>query len=72
MRKYSVLIWLDDNGAYSAKVPALPGCYSAGDTLDEVRANIQEAIQLYIETLEKYGRPVPEDRGVQLLEVAVA
>jgi len=48
MRKYNVLIWLDDNGAYSAKVPALPGCYSAGDTLEEVWANIREAIQAYI------------------------
>ena len=72
MREYNVLIWLDDNGTYSAKVPALPGCYSSGQTLEEVQANIQEAIELYIETLEKYSQPVPEDREAQLLRVAVA
>ena len=32
-------------GGYSAEVPALPGCYTQGDTLDEVRANLREAAE---------------------------
>ena len=58
MRKDSAIIWLDDNGAYSAKVPALPGCYSCGDTIEEARQNIRQAIEGYIETLQKHERSV--------------
>jgi predicted RNase H-like HicB family nuclease len=32
-------------GGYSAEVPALPGCYTQGETLDEVRANVREAVE---------------------------
>jgi predicted RNase H-like HicB family nuclease len=38
-----------DEGGYTAVVPALHGCISEGDTLDEARANIREAIELYLE-----------------------
>jgi predicted RNase H-like HicB family nuclease len=34
-----------DVGGYSASIPALPGCYTQGETLDEVRANLREAAQ---------------------------
>jgi len=42
-------------------VPALPGCISEGDTYEEALINIKEAIQLYIESLQKDGLPVPEE-----------
>ena len=45
-----------DEGGYTAYVPALPGCISEGDTLDDARRNIHEAILLY---LEPTGDPVP-------------
>lgn len=38
-----------DDGGFTALVPALPGCISEGDTLDEARRNIREAIELYLE-----------------------
>jgi predicted RNase H-like HicB family nuclease len=38
-----------EDGGYTAYVPALPGCISEGDSLDEARRNIIEAIQLYLE-----------------------
>jgi len=38
-----------DEGGYTAYVPAFPGCTSEGETLDEARANIREAIGLYLE-----------------------
>lgn len=42
------------DGGYSVSVPALPGCFSQGDTFEEAKKNIQEAIELYLED-EKVG-----------------
>jgi predicted RNase H-like HicB family nuclease len=43
----------DDAGGYVAVVPALPGCHTQGDTLEELMVNVKEAIELYLETLTK-------------------
>jgi predicted RNase H-like HicB family nuclease len=50
-----------DDGGYTATVPALPGCISEGDTLDEARRNIREAIELYLEPLDE---PVAPEGGL--------
>jgi predicted RNase H-like HicB family nuclease len=42
-----------DEGGYTVFVPALPGCVSEGDSLDEARQNIREAIELYLEPCEE-------------------
>ena len=42
-----------------AEVPALPGCISQGETRDDALANAEEAIALYIESLEAHGEPIP-------------
>ncbi len=39
----------EDDGGYSVSVPALPGCFSQGDTFEEAAGNIKEAIGLYLE-----------------------
>jgi predicted RNase H-like HicB family nuclease len=49
--KVSVVIEQDDAG-YFAYCPELPGCHTQGDTIDEIRANIREAAELYLETLD--------------------
>ncbi len=49
--EFDVVILEDEDGGYIAFVPALPGCHTQGDTLDEVLKNIKEAIELYLETL---------------------
>lgn len=41
-----------EDGGYTVYVPALPGCISEGDTEEEALHNIQEAIDLYLETVE--------------------
>ncbi len=51
--KFEVLIEKDETGYYVAEVPALPGCYSQGKTLDELKANIKEAIELWIEVMNE-------------------
>ena len=56
--QFTVVIEPDDQG-YHAFVPALPGCHSFGDTLDEARANIFEAMQLHVESMEADGEPIP-------------
>lgn len=48
-RALAVVFEEDPDGGFVASVPALPGCLSQGETLDEARANIREAIALYLE-----------------------
>jgi predicted RNase H-like HicB family nuclease len=53
MYEFDVVILEDETGGYVALVPALPGCHTQGDTLEELMKNIKEAIELYTETLSK-------------------
>lgn len=50
-----------DNGSYHAYVPALKGCHSFGDSLEEAIANISEAMQLHLESMIEDGEMIPED-----------
>lgn len=63
---YSVFYEEAEEGGYVAFVPALPGCHSQGETLEETERNIKEAIALYIESLTAHGEPIPlEGRSYQ-------
>jgi antitoxin HicB len=60
MRRYSVVLIPDpEAGGYTVLVPALPGCVTEGDTLDEAMANTREAIALHVDSLAADGEPVP-------------
>lgn len=48
--QFKVLIEQDENGLYVASVPELPGCYTQGKTLEQVRERIKEAIELVLES----------------------
>lgn len=50
----------DKRHAFGVAVPDLPGCFSAGDTLDEAIVNAREAVELWLETVIDDGLPVPE------------
>ncbi|MDQ2997421.1 MAG: type II toxin-antitoxin system HicB family antitoxin [Roseiflexaceae bacterium] len=50
--KLKVILEHSDEGGFSVYVPALPGCISEGETVDDALANIQEAIELYLEPIE--------------------
>ncbi len=50
--KLQVVLEPSDEGGYTVYVPALPGCISEGDTLEEAMGNIREAIELYLEPVE--------------------
>jgi len=58
---YSVFYEQAPEGGYVASVPALPGCHTQGDTLEETERNIKEAIALYLESLAAHGEPIPEE-----------
>lgn len=72
-RRFRVILYPNELGGYTATVPALPGCISEGDTKEDALANIQEAIELYIESLQADGEPIPTEEGMEevLVEVAV-
>jgi predicted RNase H-like HicB family nuclease len=63
-----VLIHKADEGGYWAEVPALPGCVSQGETIDDVRANIREAIEGWLLAEEGAAHAGAADR---VLEVTV-
>jgi predicted RNase H-like HicB family nuclease len=62
MTKYLVIFEKGVDG-YSAYVPDLPGCTSAGATKDEVELNIIEAIKLHIEVMKESGYKIPESNS---------
>ena len=65
-----VIIYPGEDGYWVAQCPSLPPCISQGKTREEAIANIQEAIELYIETLQEEGRAIPEDK-VETLTLAI-
>ncbi len=71
MVSYKVILERNDDepGYYTATVPALPGCHTQGKTREETLERVREAIQGYLESLQKDGIPTPRD--VELEEVAV-
>jgi len=54
--EFDVVILEDESGGYVAFVPALPGCHTQGDTLQELMDNVKEAVELYLETLTEEER----------------
>ncbi len=76
MRYTVVLEWDEEGRGWVAHVPALPGCLTQGETVDEALANAQEAIELHVDGLRADGEPVPEEREpvvvVQQVEIQAA
>ena len=68
MHKYEVIIyWRDEDQVYVAEVPELPGCSAHGETSQAALTNVQEAIDLWIDTARECGDPVPEPKGRRLI-----
>lgn len=76
MSEYQYTIILDpdlEEGGYTVTVPALPGCVTQGETIEEAIAMAKDAIRLYIETLLADGQPIPqESEHPQALIIKVA
>jgi predicted RNase H-like HicB family nuclease len=67
--RYTVVLEKEPTGGFVAIVPTLPGCVSQGETREETLANIQEAIELYVEDCIASGDPVPQEAGREFVEV---
>ena len=62
--RYEVIIyWSEEDQAFIAEVPELPGCAADGATYQEALGNVEVVIQEWIETANQLGRPVPEPKG---------
>ena len=62
--KYEIIIyWSEEDQAYIAEVPELPGCTADGKTYKQALANVEVIIQEWIETAKELRRPVPEPKG---------
>ena len=70
MYEFDVVVVEDETGGYVAFVPALPGCHTQGDTLNELMNNVKEAIELYLETLtEEEKKEILKQRVVGIQKV---
>lgn len=72
MRKYTVILHPAEEGGYWAEVPALPGCYAQGETVEETLAKGREAIETHLVALRDEGQDIPYERGLIIQEVEVA
>ena len=70
-REYEVVLTPEDDGGYSVSVPALPGCTSQGETREEALDMIREAIELYLESLDAHGDPIPGPIEIERVTVEV-
>ncbi len=63
--RYPVVLHKDPNSDYGVTVPDLPGCFSAGETIDEALTEVVEAIECHIEGLLIDGEPVPSPTSIE-------
>ncbi len=69
--EYNVVVHEAEEGGYWLEVPALSGCLTQGETLDEVLERAKEAISLYLEGLAELGKEIPPDQTVMVRTVEV-
>jgi antitoxin HicB len=73
MRTYTIVVEPEEGGGYYVTVPALPGCFTRGSTVEECQQRAIEAIEVHIAGLQVDGKPIPEEMAApQLLAVTVA
>jgi len=58
---YRILLTREPEGGFTVNVPALPGCITFGENIEHAMEMAKEAIELYVETLQAEGDPVPDD-----------
>lgn len=64
MLKYEVIIyWSEDDQAFIAEVPELPGCAADGTSSQEALANVEVIVREWIEAAKELGRPIPTPKG---------
>jgi predicted RNase H-like HicB family nuclease len=73
MSAYRVVLVPESKGGFSVFVPALPGCFTQGDTRDEALMMAREAIELHLESMREHGEQIPiDDVEVTTVDVSAA
>ena len=68
MYRYEIIIyWSNEDNAFIAEVPELPGCIAHGETPEKALKNAKEAMQLWVDTAKEFGDPIPEPKGERLI-----
>jgi len=67
--QFTVVVERDEDGVYIATCPALPGCYSQGDTYQEALENPKDAVKLHIQARQSLGEPIPIVVALDRVEV---
>jgi len=66
--KYEMVIyWSEEDDAYIAEVPELPGCLAHGDTQTKALRNVQDAMKLWLDVARENGDPIPQPKGRRLM-----
>jgi antitoxin HicB len=63
VRTYRIVLKREPEGGYTVTVPALPGCITYGEDVDEAIAMAEEAIELYVEELQSRNEEIPDDNN---------
>jgi len=63
--RYPIVIHKDKNSDYGVTVPDLPGCFSAGSTMDEALTMAKEAVELHLEGLGEENLPIPDPTPIE-------
>ncbi len=68
MHKYEVILyWSNADDVFVAEVPELAGCTAHGPTQEAALENVNQAIELWVETAREFGDPIPEPKGERLM-----
>lgn len=68
MRKYEIILhWSNEDQAFIAEAPELPGCMAHGDDQETALRNVKGAMQFWIERAREPARPVPQPKGERLM-----
>ncbi len=67
MQRYTVLLDYEEGEGYAVSVPALPGCFTQGATVEQALARVREAIAGHIAALVDTGQPVPAETTAPII-----
>ena len=68
MHKYEIIMyWSNEDDAFVAEVPELPGCAAHGDSQEMALAEVKQAVDLWVDTVREFGDPIPEPKGERLM-----
>ncbi len=68
MYNYEIIpYWSDEDRAFVAEVPELPGCMAHGDTREAALRHVEQAMALWIDTAREFGDPIPDPKAERLV-----